>query len=144
MMLVDRSAPTYAERLAFIKVHRRDPAPGSTRGLEQACTDCGRWEAAGYYCTWCYLPTAPADWYPWGSDTARRAAARAAAAGEAQTPPKRLRGRQRRSALSSKPEVATSRHLGRHGRSSAGSRCQVTRRTLFDRADRVLKRGGLE
>lgn len=32
--------------------------------LEQTCPTCGRWEAAGRYCTGCGRQTGPADWYP--------------------------------------------------------------------------------
>ena len=32
--------------------------------LEQTCPRCGRWEAAGWYCSWCFAPMEPArDWY---------------------------------------------------------------------------------
>lgn len=31
--------------------------------LEQRCPDCGRDEAAGYYCSGCARPTGPAEWY---------------------------------------------------------------------------------
>ncbi len=43
-----------------------------SRGLlEQACPDCGRWEAAGATCSWCGRPMTGADWYRNG-DLARR------------------------------------------------------------------------
>ncbi len=35
--------------------------------LEQRCPDCGRAEAAGYYCTGCGRVTTEADWYPNGT-----------------------------------------------------------------------------
>jgi hypothetical protein len=31
--------------------------------LEQTCRACGRWEAAGFFCSWCGSATGPADWY---------------------------------------------------------------------------------
>ena len=31
--------------------------------LEQTCPACGRWEAAHWYCSWCWSKTGPADWY---------------------------------------------------------------------------------
>ena len=34
-----------------------------TGKLEQTCRGCGRWEAAGWSCSWCASPTGPADWY---------------------------------------------------------------------------------
>jgi len=61
--------------------------------LEQACPDCGRWEAAGSYCSGCLRPMGPDDWYRNG-DEDRRAVARQQAAGKATTPPKRPRGTQ--------------------------------------------------
>jgi hypothetical protein len=39
--------------------------------LEQCCPDCGRWEAAHYYCSWCLRSMGPGDWYPNG-DVERR------------------------------------------------------------------------
>ena len=53
--------------------------------LEQACPACGRWEAAGSYCSGCYRPMTAADWYPNGQPE-RRAAARQMARSEARTP----------------------------------------------------------
>ncbi len=41
--------------------------------LEQTCSACGRWSAATRYCSWCFLPMGPADWYP-NRDQAQRAA----------------------------------------------------------------------
>jgi hypothetical protein len=52
--------------------------------LEQACA-CGRWEAAGAYCSGCLRPMTATDWYPNG-DLIRRAAARQMARQEARTP----------------------------------------------------------
>jgi hypothetical protein len=31
--------------------------------LEQMCPDCGRWEAAHRYCSWCLRRMGPDDWY---------------------------------------------------------------------------------
>jgi hypothetical protein len=53
--------------------------------LEQACPDCGRWEAAGGYCSGCDRRMGPDDWYPNGL-LSRRAVAREVAARKAQTP----------------------------------------------------------
>lgn len=55
--------------------------------LEQACPDCGVWEAAGAYCTGCHRRMGSADWYPNG-DLTRRAVARQTPPSEAQTPVK--------------------------------------------------------
>jgi hypothetical protein len=115
--------------LAFVEEHRRDPNPPSTRGLEQACFDCGRWEAAHWYCSGCFLPTGPDDWYPWGSDTARRQAARAAATQKGHTPPKRPRGRPCRSVAQSEPNEAKSRLLRVSTRSGAGLGAHLIGRT---------------
>jgi hypothetical protein len=41
--------------------------------LEQTCPDCGRWEAASYYCSWCARVMTAADWYRNG-DKIQRAA----------------------------------------------------------------------
>jgi hypothetical protein len=41
--------------------------------LEQMCPDCGRWSAATHYCSWCFRPMGPDDWYRNG-DQAQRAA----------------------------------------------------------------------
>jgi hypothetical protein len=60
--------------------------------LEQACGNCGRWEAAGFYCTGCAAPMTEADWYPNG-DEDRRAVAHARAAVIRAAAPKRPRGR---------------------------------------------------
>ena len=43
------------------------------RRLEQTCPACGRWEAAGSFCSWCGRPTGPADWYANNDVEARRA-----------------------------------------------------------------------
>ena len=56
------------------------------RKLEQACSECGRWEAAGAYCSGCDRQMGPDDWYP-GGDRGRRQKA----LGGAQTPVKRPR-----------------------------------------------------
>jgi hypothetical protein len=141
----DRFGLSPAERLAFIEEHRRDPNPPSTRGLEQACFDCGRWEAAHFYCSRCFLPTGPDDWYPWGSDTARRQAARAAAAEKGHTPPKRPRGRPCRSLAQSERNEAKSRLLGVSTRSGAGRGVRRNERTgsaasQCDRSVQVLGR----
>ncbi len=63
--------------------------------LEQACPDCGVWEAAGAYCTGCYRPMGPDDWYSNGDETRRRVAHQRAAE-KAQARVKRPRGRPRR------------------------------------------------
>ena len=60
--------------------------------LEQACCHCGRWEAAGRYCSGCYQPTGPSSWYRNG-DQGRREEARQQAAENRGTPLKRGRGR---------------------------------------------------
>lgn len=62
--------------------------------LEQSCPDCGRWEAAGLYCTGCRRPMGPLDWYTNG-DLTRRSVAREKAAQIASTHVKRPRGRPR-------------------------------------------------
>lgn len=64
--------------------------------LEQSCPDCGRWEAAGSYCSGCYRPMTAADWYPNGTKDAR-AVAHQRAAEIARTRVKRPRGRPRAS-----------------------------------------------
>ena len=43
--------------------------------LEQTCPDCGRTEAAGYYCSLCCRITGPEDWQPTKRSDAQRAAA---------------------------------------------------------------------
>ena len=43
-----------------------------TGRLEQMCHSCGRWEAAGFCCSWCQRPMGPADWYPNGDLAERR------------------------------------------------------------------------
>uniref|UniRef100_A0A6M3ITY7 Uncharacterized protein n=1 Tax=viral metagenome TaxID=1070528 RepID=A0A6M3ITY7_9ZZZZ len=62
--------------------------------LEQACPECGRWEAAGAYCSACYRPMGPGDWYRNG-DESRRAVAHQKAVEKARTPLKGPRGRPR-------------------------------------------------
>ena len=59
--------------------------------LEQACP-CGRWEAAGAYCTGCSRPMTPAAWYSNGSAEGRTTA-RQDALENRRTPIKRGRGR---------------------------------------------------
>lgn len=39
-------------------------APTPRLDLEQSCSRCGRFEAAGSYCSWCGLAMTEADWYP--------------------------------------------------------------------------------
>lgn len=41
--------------------------------LEMTCPACGRWSAASRYCSWCFRPMGPADWYRNG-DKEQRAA----------------------------------------------------------------------
>lgn len=53
--------------------------------LEQSCPDCGRWEAAGSYCSGCSRPMTATDWYRNG-DATGRAVARQVAPRAAQTP----------------------------------------------------------
>lgn len=55
--------------------------------LEQACPDCGRWEAAGGYCSGCDRRMGSDDWYRNGL-LSRRAVARQNAPSKAQTPGK--------------------------------------------------------
>jgi hypothetical protein len=55
--------------------------------LEQSCV-CGRWEAAGAYCSGCYRSMGPEDWYANG-DLTRRGADRQEPRGEATTPHRR-------------------------------------------------------
>jgi hypothetical protein len=43
--------------------------------MEQTCPDCGRWEAAGAYCTFCYRPMTKADYYRNGDKKERLARA---------------------------------------------------------------------
>ena len=62
--------------------------------LEQACPDCGRWEAAGSYCSGCDRRMGPDDWYRNGDET-RRAVAQNRAGEIAATRVKRPRGRPR-------------------------------------------------
>ena len=62
--------------------------------LEQACPDCGRWEAAGSYCSGCDRPMGPDDWYRNG-DEPHRAVAHQKAVEIASTRVKRPRGRPR-------------------------------------------------
>ena len=70
----------------------RDLAQGK---LEQACSGCGRVEAAGRYCTGCRAPMGPDDWYRNGQKD-RRAGARERAAEIDRTRVKRGPGRPRR------------------------------------------------
>jgi hypothetical protein len=61
--------------------HAREPIdiPAETQALwqagklEQTCSACGRWSAATRYCSWCFRPMGPADWYRNG-DKEQRAA----------------------------------------------------------------------
>ena len=39
--------------------------------LEQMCSDCGRWEAASTWCSWCSGPINPTDWYGNGDQAER-------------------------------------------------------------------------
>lgn len=45
---------------------------GDPRGKEQMCPNCGRWEAAHRYCSWCFRPMTEADWYRNGDATERQ------------------------------------------------------------------------
>jgi hypothetical protein len=63
----DRLNLTQAERLAFIEAQRRVPVPAEELTARDArpwqrCPDCGRHEAAHWYCSACYLPMGAADW----------------------------------------------------------------------------------
>jgi hypothetical protein len=57
--------------------HAREPIdmPASVRTdleagrLQQCCPSCGRWEAAHWYCSFCFRAMGPADWFR-GSKTA--------------------------------------------------------------------------
>lgn len=57
--------------------------------LEQTCPDCGRWEAAHHYCTWCLRPTTGDEWYR-NNDVEQRRARLPASAPE--NPPPEYRG----------------------------------------------------
>lgn len=79
---------------------RSAPTPDVLRDLqagklEQACSACGRWEAAGFNCSGCGRPMSQVEWYRNG-DMARRNAARDAAGKPGRTPVKRAVGRPRR------------------------------------------------
>jgi ribosomal protein L37AE/L43A len=68
-MTADRLELTEAERLAFIERHRRTPPTADELTARDArpwqrCPDCGREEAAHWYCSACYLPMGAADWVP--------------------------------------------------------------------------------
>jgi hypothetical protein len=57
-----------AERVAFIAAQRHTPVTAeeltALEGhLSQRCPDCGRPEAAHFYCSGCYLPMGLADWF---------------------------------------------------------------------------------
>lgn len=62
--------------------------------LEQTCPECGRWEAAGAYCSGCWHPMTASDYYQNGdqAERTRRGAvrdddeARQKPAGEPRTP----------------------------------------------------------
>jgi len=65
----NRVEMTAAERLAFIQAQRRTPVSPEEMAAHdelpwQTCPDCGRDEAAHWYCSACYLPMGPADWVP--------------------------------------------------------------------------------
>ena len=72
--------------------------------LEQACPDCGRWEAAGSYCSGCDRRMGPDDWYSNG-DAKRRAIAQDRAGEIAATRVKRPRGRPRAALHAPDPEA---------------------------------------
>jgi len=97
--------------------------------LEQCCPTCGRWEAAGPYCTWCSRPSDPMTWYR-NADVVRRAAIRWTVPAESfcpemhrspgagkgdneyrRTPPKRPRGRPRKSESQKRQFAAETRPL---------------------------------
>ncbi len=73
--------------------------------LEQACPDCGTWEAAGSHCSKCRRPMGPADWYRNG-DKAGRAVAHERAAVIRQTHLKRGRGRPSASSATPRSDAA--------------------------------------
>lgn len=84
-----------AKRAARIAALPADVAKKLQDGkLEQACPDCGRWEAAGSYCSGCDRRMGPDDWYRNG-DEKRRAVAQDRAGEIAATRVKRPRGRPR-------------------------------------------------
>lgn len=55
-----------AERVAFIRSARGIPTADELAARDerpsQTCPDCGRDEAAHWYCSGCFLPMGPADW----------------------------------------------------------------------------------
>jgi len=88
-------AAVAAKRAARVAAIPADVAKKLQDGkLEQACPDCGRWEAAGSYCSGCDRPMGPDDWYGNG-DEKRRAVAQDRAGEIAATRVKRPRGRPR-------------------------------------------------
>ena len=93
--------------------------------LEQACADCGTWEAAGSYCTKCHRPMVPDDWYRNG-DEDRRAVAHHKAAQIASTRVKRHRGHP--SGTSSHLDPAT--RAGVEPLTADGRRSEESRRLL--------------
>jgi hypothetical protein len=57
-----------AERIAFIRRQRPTPVTAEEWAalagrVSQRCPDCGRAEAAHFYCSGCFLPMGLADWY---------------------------------------------------------------------------------
>lgn len=67
---------------AAIRRRRSFPAPvmdattaSSLQGgrLEQTCPECGRWEAAHAFCSWCERPMGVAQWYRNGLPEEREA-----------------------------------------------------------------------
>jgi hypothetical protein len=57
--------------------------------MEQTCPDCGRWQAASYYCSWCFRVMRPVDYYrnPKSADAKSVRAARMPATVPANPPP---------------------------------------------------------
>ena len=57
---------TANQRLAVIERRRGNPSPGELKARAerpyQRCPDCGREEAAHWYCSLCYLPMGADDW----------------------------------------------------------------------------------
>ena len=90
-----------AERVAFIARRRRVPVTAEEltaleARLSQRCPDCGRPEAAHFYCSGCYLPMGLADWFRGEASPAKKAAMEASRA-------KRHPGPDRGSALTKRP-----------------------------------------
>lgn len=67
----DRLAMTREGRIAWLRGHRRglmtvppDVARElADKRLSKTCPDCGRAEAASWYCSGCYLPMDHTDWH---------------------------------------------------------------------------------